>query len=74
MNVHGRIQRIGRAFPPLADAREDGNVLLEIARHLKYPLTWRNPREILLGMAKTLAPFEGLSYEKIGSQGATVTP
>ena len=74
VNGHGRIQRIGRAFPPLADSREDWNVLLEIARQLKRPLAWRNPSEIFLGMAKALAPLEGLSYETIGSQGATLTP
>ena len=70
VNEHGRIQRIGRAFPPLADSREDWKVLLEIARQLKHPLAWRNPQEIFLGMAKAPGPFEGLSYEKIGSQGA----
>ena len=70
VNVHGRIQRIGRAFPPLTDSREDWSVLLEIARQLNHPLAWRNPQEIFLGLAKTLAPFAGLSYEKIGLQGA----
>ena len=70
VNCHGRIQRIGRAFPPLADSREDWRVLLEIARQLDHPLAWRNPQEIFLGLAKTQAPFAGLSYEKIGSQGA----
>ena len=70
VNCHGRIQRIGRAFPPLADSREDWSVLLELARQLNHPLAWRNPREIFLGLAQALAPFAGLSYETIGSQGA----
>ena len=70
VNCHGRIQRIGRAFPPLPDSREDWSMLLEIARQLNHPLAWRNPQEIFLGLAKTLAPFAGLSYETIGSQGA----
>ena len=74
VNGHGRIQRIGRALPPLADSREDWNVLLEVARQLKYPLPWRNPQEIFLGMAKTLTPFAGVSYETIGSQGAALDP
>ena len=74
MNGHGRIQRIGRAFPPLADSREDWNVLLEVARQLQHPLAWRNPQEIFLGMAKTLAPFAGVSYDTIGSQGAVLDP
>jgi len=73
VNCHGRIQCIGRAFPPLPDSREDWRILLEIARQLHRPLAWRNPQEIFLGLASALAPFEGLSYEKIGSQGASLT-
>jgi NADH-quinone oxidoreductase subunit G len=69
VNCHGRIQRIGRAFPPLADSREDWNILLEIARQLNHPLTWHNPQEIFLGLANAVRPFAGLSYAKIGSQG-----
>lgn len=70
VNCHGRIQRIGRAFPPLPDSREDWSILLEFARQLNHPLAWRNPQEILLGLSKAVAPFAGLTFEKIGSQGA----
>ncbi len=72
VNCHGRVQRIGRAFPPLRDSREDWHILLEIARQLDYPLAWHNPKEIFVGMAQAVAPFAGLSYETIGSQGAPV--
>jgi NADH-quinone oxidoreductase subunit G len=70
VNCHGRVQRVGRAFPPLADSREDWNVLLEIARQLDHPLPWKNPKEIFVGLAGAFTPFAGLSYEKIGFQGA----
>jgi NADH-quinone oxidoreductase subunit G len=73
VNCRGRIQRIGRAFPPLADSVEDWRFLLEISRRLDHALPWRNPREIFLAMAETVAPLAGLSYETIGRQGAAVT-
>ncbi|MCI0407188.1 MAG: molybdopterin-dependent oxidoreductase, partial [Acidobacteria bacterium] len=73
VNCHDRIQRIGRAFPPLTDSREDWRILLEIARQLDHPGVWRNPQEIFLALAKIEAPFAGLSYETIGSQGAVLT-
>jgi NADH-quinone oxidoreductase subunit G len=73
VNCHGRIQRIRRAFPPLADSAEDWRFLLEIARMLGHPLPWRNPREIFLAMSETVAPLAGLSYETIGPQGAALT-
>ncbi len=70
VNCHGRVQRIGRAFPPLRDSREDWKLLLEIARQLDLALAFQNPEEIFRGMAEALGPFAGLSYESIGSQGA----
>jgi NADH-quinone oxidoreductase subunit G len=70
VNSHGRIQRIGRAFPPVSDSREDWRLLLDVARQLDHPLPWRNPAEIFLGLAQAVDHFSGLSYDTIGSQGA----
>ncbi len=70
VNKKGRVQRIGRAFPPLPDSREDWSLLLEIARRLNQPLSFRKPQEIFLGLADAETPFAGLSYETIGLQGA----
>jgi NADH-quinone oxidoreductase subunit G len=70
VNYHGRIQRIGLAFPPVPDSREEWSLLLELSRQLDHPLAWRNPQEIFLGLAETMAPFAGLSYQTIGLQGA----
>jgi NADH-quinone oxidoreductase subunit G len=72
VNCHGRVQRIGRAFPPLKGSREDWRILLELAGTLGLPLDWQGPEEIFLGLAQALATFEGLSYETIGAQGAGV--
>ena len=74
VNCHGRVQRIGRAFPPLQDSREDWRILLELAGKLGLPLDWREPREIFLGLAEAAPPFAGLTYETIGDQGAEVRP
>src|SRR5437667_3542047 len=72
VNCHGRVQRIGRAFPPLKDSREDWRILLQLAGKLGLPLDWQSPEKIFLGLAQALAPFEGLSYETIGAQGVGV--
>jgi predicted molibdopterin-dependent oxidoreductase YjgC len=72
VNCHGRLQRIGRAFPPIENSREDWRFLLELARHLERPFDWKRPEEIFRGLAETVALFEGLSYESIGSQGVDV--
>ncbi len=71
VNCHGRIQRVGRAFPPLRDSVEDWSLLLETARRLKHPLSARNPSEIFLALSQAVPQFAGLSYETIGLQGAS---
>jgi NADH-quinone oxidoreductase subunit G len=74
VNCHGRVQRIGRAFAPLGDSREDWRILLELARLMERPFDWRGPEEIFGGLAEAVAPFKGLSYEAIGAQGLDVAP
>ena len=72
VNCHGRVQRIGRAFPPLMGSREDWRILLELAGKLGLSLDWHGPEEIFCGLANASAPFAGLSYETIGTHGVNV--
>jgi NADH-quinone oxidoreductase subunit G len=72
VNAHGRVQRIGRVFAPPSDSREDWSVLLEIAGRLNLGFTWRNPQEVFQALAASVAPFAGLTYERIGLQGASL--
>ena len=73
VNCHGLVQRIGRAFAPFEDAREDWRILLDLAGRLGQSLTFRGPQEIFDGLAKSSDHFEGLSYETIGAQGADIS-
>ena len=72
VNCHGRVQRIGRAFPPRQNSREDWRILLELAAKLGLPFAWSGPEQIFRGLASAVAPFAGLTYETIGAQGAGV--
>jgi predicted molibdopterin-dependent oxidoreductase YjgC len=74
VNCHGRLQRIGRAFPPLGDSREDWRVLLELAGRLDLSFDWREPREIFQGLSQAETTFAGTSYETIGDSGALIAP
>ncbi len=74
VNCHGRLQRIGRTFPPLGDSREDWRVLLELAGRLDLSFDWREPREIFQGLAQAETTFAGTSYETIGETGAPIAP
>jgi NADH-quinone oxidoreductase subunit G len=69
VNDKGRVQRVGPAFPPLADSREDWSVLLEVARRANHPFPWKKPQDIFLGLASATPSLAGLSYESIGAHG-----
>ena len=75
VNCHGRVQRIGRAFAPLAEAREDWRMLLELGRLLTggdpapEVLSSRKPHHIFQALAQSVAAFAGLNYEIIGLEG-----
>ena len=72
VNCRGRLQRIGCAFPPLEDSREDWRILLELAGKLGLGLDWRGPAEIFQRLAEVLPSFNGLRYDTIGPQGVDV--
>ena len=74
VNCHGRVQRIGRAFPPLADSREDWRILLELGELLGLSFDWRGPEQIFVGLALACEAFAGLDYLTIGDQGAEIAP
>ena len=70
VNCQGRVQRIGRAFPPLGDSREDWRFLLQLAEKLDLPFAWAGPEAIFQGLAGEVAAFTDLAYATIGQQGA----
>ena len=72
VNCHGRVQRIGRVFSPLEDAREDWRILLDLAVRLGHPLVFRGPQEVFDALAEAQSAFEGMSYETIGTQGVDI--
>jgi NADH-quinone oxidoreductase subunit G len=72
VNVHGRVQRVGSAFPPLAESREGWKLLLEIARQLSLPLSFKGPQEIFLAIGKAVTAFAGLTYKDLGFQGVAL--
>jgi NADH-quinone oxidoreductase subunit G len=72
VNCHGRVQRIGCAFPPLGESREDWRTLLELASRLGRPFDCQGPPQIFQALTKAVEAFEGLSYDTIGFQGADV--
>ena len=70
VNCQNRIQRIGKVFEPLKGSRPDWEILLDIACRLNLGWNWKTPQEIFETLSREVPAFAGLTYEKIGWQGA----
>jgi NADH-quinone oxidoreductase subunit G len=68
-NCQQRVQRIRPAFFPLGDSKSDWEIVSFIAGQLGAPLSYKGPQDVFNDIAKTVAGFAGMSYEKIGDQG-----
>ncbi|MAE76717.1 MAG: NADH dehydrogenase subunit [Planctomycetes bacterium] len=69
VSCDGHVQRIGFAFAPLADSREDWRLLLQLAEKLEQPFELRAPQDIFKALTEAEAAFAGLTYATIGTHG-----
>ena len=69
-NVQGRVQRIRPAFSPIGEAKADWQILLELGKRMGLSLSFPDAQAIFADLAAHEPAFQGLSYEKIGDQGA----
>lgn len=68
-NVHGRVQRIRPAFPPLGQARLDLDILKALGIQLGFQWPWAHVAAIMQDLAAQVPAFQGMTYEAIGNQG-----
>jgi NADH-quinone oxidoreductase subunit G len=73
VNCDGRVQRIGRAFDPLGESREDWRVMAELARRLGRPMDGQleehGPEGVFARLAQTETAFAGMTYAGLGELG-----
>lgn len=68
-NYQGRLQKINKALEPLGEAQADWEIFTRLGKRLGAYPSYRCAEEVFKDMAREVAPFIGLSYQKIGSQG-----
>ncbi len=71
-NIHGRIQRIHAAVPPLGQALRDLDILGAFAAALGLPPASASAIEVFSEMGNHLESFAGMTYETVGSTGQTL--
>jgi NADH-quinone oxidoreductase subunit G len=68
VNLSGRLQRLNRAIEPPAQARDDWEILRDLAGGTQNLI-----EEVFKDIASTVTEFNGLTLSKIGHQGTIIT-
>ena len=68
-NGERRIQRVRMALPPVAGARPDWQVLLELMNATGLPQSFRSPAEIMAEIAGLTPIYAGVRYHRLDGEG-----
>ncbi|MBI3320902.1 MAG: molybdopterin-dependent oxidoreductase [Candidatus Omnitrophica bacterium] len=69
-NFEGRVQRIHAALEPWGESKPDWEILAALASRLSLPAIAPDAPAIFAELAEHEPSFQGLTYERIGDQGA----
>ncbi len=69
-NFEGRVQKVNAGIEPLGDAMPAWQIVCKLAKVAGFDYGYESAEEVFADLAQTVTEFEGLSYEKIGDQGA----
>jgi NADH-quinone oxidoreductase subunit G len=68
-NHAGRVQRFWMGFPPRGNARGGVEILVGLANRLGAGWTFAGEASVFRAIARSEAPFAGMSYESLGELG-----
>lgn len=68
-NTERRVQRIRKAVEPPGDARQDWEIICEIATRMGYKMSFENSNEIFKEIASVTPSYKGITWDRIDKLG-----
>jgi len=68
-NTERRVQRVRKAVMPPGEARDDWQIVCEVAAKMGYPMSYKCAGEIMDEIASLTPIYGGISFERIDSVG-----
>jgi formate dehydrogenase major subunit/formate dehydrogenase alpha subunit len=68
-NTERRVQRVRRAVRAPGEARDDLSILMDLARALRYPMTYASPAEVFGEFGKLWPALGGITYDRLEAAG-----
>jgi predicted molibdopterin-dependent oxidoreductase YjgC len=60
-----RIQRMRKAVPPVHLSKPDWQIIIELARHMGYPMDYESPAEVMEEIALLTPIYGGVYYDRL---------
>ncbi len=68
-NTERRVQRIRKALEPPGEAREDWQIICDLAGRMGYSMSYADASEIMDEIARLTPSYAGISYDRIDKVG-----
>ncbi len=68
-NTERRVQRVRKAVEAPGEARQDWEILCEIATRMGYKMSYANTEEIFKEIASVTPSYKGITWERIDKKG-----
>ena len=68
-NTERRVQLVRKALTPRGEARQDWEILCDLATRLGYPMYYDSPAEIMKEVASVTPIYGGMRYERLENVG-----
>jgi len=68
-NTERRIQRLHKAVDPPGDARQDWEIICDVAARMGYEMKYDGPRQIMEEIASLTPQYGGIDYDRIRENG-----
>ena len=68
-NTERRVARVRQAVPPLPGAKQDWQIICEIATRMGYPMKYNHPEEIFEEIRQVTPSYAGITYKRLEAGG-----
>ena len=68
-NTERRVQRVRKALDPPGEARQDWEVICDLATRMGYPMSYKNASAIMDEMASVTPIYGGIAYDRLEGLG-----
>jgi predicted molibdopterin-dependent oxidoreductase YjgC len=68
-NTERRVQRVRKAIDPPGEARQDWEIITQLANHMGYQMNYDSPKEIMDEITHLLPIYGGMQFERLEGDG-----